>query len=119
MERLTFKDKNGIYIILENKEQEKYYFNNNYVMLNFYYSKKIIEKLAEFEDFIEEVGLNTITELKEILTTSELWEENQKLKDRWNMLKAWITNQKQLMGNNLCFMKETLLQKIEEFEKDM
>ena len=78
---------------------------------------------------MEEMGFESLEELKSDLTTSEIWEENQALKNRWNKLKD-IISQKQNIKNKSdaglitlfgCIGVESfckmLLDKMQELEK--
>lgn len=79
-------------------------------------------KLAEFEDLMEEIGISDIPELKQILTTNAVWQENQALKDRWEKLKEFIKNEYQtnLKNNEMqgfCMLKLVEAQ-MQELEKE-
>ena len=88
-----------------------------------------LDELAEYEDFMEDQGFERLEDLKKainyiekaIIERSEnkkLKSENQALKDRWNKLQNWIANTKPLRGTNIYFLQETLLEKIQELEKE-
>lgn len=112
MERLTRKIKKSIQNEFSLGSYSFYDFNNSD-------TNKLLNKLGQIEDFMEEVGFNTITELKETLTTSEVWEENQKLKSMWLKLKYWILDtQPAIRGANTIFIKGALVDKIFELEKE-
>ena len=95
-----------------------------------YEIEKVYEKLCEFEDFMESFGFEELEQLEhelgyvhwnKIEKKSEFITHkynSQKLKDRWNKLKEWIFNTKPLRGASVCFLKETLLGKMEELEKE-
>lgn len=48
-------------------------------------------KLQQIEDFMEDNDIKDFEELKRILTTNVVWQENQALKDRWNKLKEIVS----------------------------
>ena len=72
MERLTIRNSDGTYSQPTHTTFEKIFY-----------------KLAEIEDFMEETGIKDFAELKRILTTNAVWQDNQKHKYRWKMLKDW------------------------------
>lgn len=112
MERLTIKNNDGSY-----SQPTKTTF------------EKLFYKVAEFEDFMESFGFEELEQLEhelgyvhwnKIEKKSEFITHKynaQKLKDRWNKLKEWIFNTKPLRGASVCFLQETLLEKMEELEK--
>lgn len=48
-------------------------------------------KLQQIEDFMEDNDIKDFEELKRILTTNAVWQENQALKDKWNKLKEIVS----------------------------
>ena len=143
MERLTIRNNDGTY-----SQPTKTTF------------EKLFYKVAEFEDFMEEQGFESLEELKQKLNKSfhvqecaercgceingvffeseqlmvldaykefntsylkkykDSQKENQAFQERLNRLKNWVESQSPLVGKNLCFTKEALLQKFEELEKE-
>jgi len=130
MERLTKKQDDGKYYISQLSIDNSY--KNGF---NSFYGKPI-DKLAEFEDFMEEQGFESLEELKKCF---EIWnseddngflkdtdnkklflyrfaknlfryekDENKALKDRWQKLKEW--------ASYLCYFE--LVDKMEELEKE-
>lgn len=51
-------------------------------------TNKLLNKLGAFEDFMEEVGAESLDELEGCIV--DLNKENQALKDRWENLKEYI-----------------------------
>ena len=47
-------------------------------------------RLAEVEDFLEETGISDFAELKRIVTTNAVGEENQSLKGNWEKLREFV-----------------------------
>ena len=47
-------------------------------------------RLAEVEDFLEDTVISDFAELKRILTTNAVWQENQTLKGNWAKLKEYL-----------------------------
>lgn len=93
MKRLTYRDENG-WVGVHNLD--------NTVSP----TSVAIHKLAEFEDFMEEQGFESLENLKaffkhnlvynfkELLKEKfEIEDENQALKDRWNKLKEYVKKQ--------------------------
>lgn len=127
MERLTSKE--------TRKQMDEYLKPYNYnakVEMEQNQFLDIYDRLLQFEDFMEENGFENLEELKELLSAnykltnavSDLDKdfickcllEYPEIKNRWNKLKQYINNQQPLIGNNISFPKETLLQKIQELE---
>lgn len=83
---------------------------------------EIVRFVSKVEDLLEELGIESVEELKRILTTNAVWQENQALKERWEDLKKFI--EKDLdwnleRGNNDCALGQRwVLDKIEELEKE-
>jgi predicted Zn-dependent peptidase len=105
-------------------------------------------KLAEFEDFMEEQGFESLEEIKRQcdlvvdvlamdsenhqlkLAKTKLGDENQALKDRWQKLKSHIEKERNTNSNislscsdcmysNAEMFCEELLEKIQELEKEI
>lgn len=89
---------------------------------------KIQTKLGEFEDFMEEQGFESLGDLKNTVSnieklmliaakTTNLKEENQSLKDRWEKLKEYIIKEinKEGDGDFAC-AEEDILDKMRELE---
>lgn len=84
-------------------------------------NQEAINKLAEFENFMEEQGFESLEKLKEFIELQEtnirfysrISEENsnknQVLKDRWQKLKEWALY--------LCYFE--LVDKMEKLEKEI
>lgn len=78
---------------------------------------RAIDRLAEFEDFMEETGISDIPELKRILTTNAVWQENQALKERWEKLKEYIIKEINKDGDSdFACAEEDILDKMRELE---
>lgn len=96
----------------------------------------IYNKLAEFEDFMEEQGFESLEELKinieylkdKIKTDkfnyeklhkfkNHLQEENSAIKERWEKLWDWICDKNPISkGANAIFKKSEILDKMRELE---
>lgn len=86
---------------------------------------KSLDKLVEFEDFMEEQGFESLEKLKEFIELQEtnirfysrISEENsnknQALKDRWQKLKEFIKDK------NIMWTYLDLLDKMEQLEKEI
>lgn len=92
MERLTIKKDDGRYYI------NQLSIDNSYSAgVNCFYGKPV-DKLAEFEDFMEANDLQELEQLQEIierdkfnyLITAPLEQENQTLKGNWAKLKEYV-----------------------------
>ena len=98
---------------------------------------EIIDKLAEFEDLMEEYGLHNVEQIKDLITANQddrdelcyLAEENKMLKDRWQKLKELLEedikhNEKEFNESSLVFARYYitygywLLDRIKELEDD-
>ena len=73
MERLTMRNSDGSYSQPTHTTFEAMFY-----------------KLVEVEDFLEDTGISDFAELKRILTTNAVWEENQTLKGNWAKLREWL-----------------------------
>ena len=74
-------------------------------------------RLREFENLLRDLGIASVKELKRILTTNAVWEENQALKARWEKLWDWICDKKPISkGANAIFKKSEILDKMRELE---
>lgn len=71
MERLTMRNRDGSYSQPTHTTFEAMFY-----------------RLAEFEDFMEEVGAESLDEIETCIV--DLNKENQTLKDRWQKLKEWL-----------------------------
>lgn len=79
---------------------------------------KAIDKLAEFEDFMEEVGAESLNELETCIV--DLKQENQALKDRWQELKDLLMlfyTVGKTSGVNGFEVYNAILDKMQELEK--
>lgn len=101
MERLTkIDDYSGRNIIETNRftRDDDWIISEKTDGITISFSSKAIDKLAEFEDFMEEQGFEDLEDLKrymeqsfkvaEILT--KVRKEKQALKSRWQELKEWV-----------------------------
>lgn len=104
---------------------------------------KAIDKLAEFEDFMEEQGFESLDNLQNYINKIYKYElgvrkqfvkeineeeffnmkdENQKLKDRWQKLKEWLSDRRSENGSkyfdNEMIEDDNILDKMQELEKD-
>ena len=95
MERLTIKNSDGTYSQPTHTTFEKMFY-----------------KLAEFEDFMEEVGAESLDELENCIV--DLKQETQALKDRWQKLKEWFKKK----DFDHCTSKDRALAKMQELEKE-
>lgn len=89
---------------------------------------EIYYKLAEFEDFMEEQGFESLGELKECIEIQEtnirfysrISEENsnknQALKARWEKLKEY-TKQEAEVDYQCCYFGQDILEKMQELEE--
>ena len=73
MERLTMRNRDGSYSQPTHTTFEAMFY-----------------RLAEVEDFLEDTGISDFAELKRIVTTNAVWQENQTLKGNWGKLKEWL-----------------------------
>lgn len=91
MERLTKK--------ISKTVQDKYNLGS-YLYYDFAQAddtNKLLNKLGKFEDFMEEMGFESIEQMKYIFTMNlnnltETMKENQALKDRWEKLKEYVND---------------------------
>lgn len=114
MERLTNKNKTLLY---SEKNQINLAREKNGVDAKTIYYGKPIESLAEFEDLLEDLGVESVEELKRILTTNAVWQENQALKDRWEKLKEYIIKEINKDGDSdFACAEEDILDKMRELE---
>lgn len=75
----------------------------------------IYNKLAEFEDFMEEVGAESLDEIETCIV--DLNKENQTLKGNWAKLREWVWDKEPLFkGANAIFKKSEVLEKMRELE---
>ena len=73
MERLTMRNSDGSYSQPTHTTFEAMFY-----------------RLAEVEDFLEDTGISDFAELKRVLTTNAVWQENQTLKGNWEKLKEYV-----------------------------
>lgn len=86
MERLTIKKDDGRYYI------NQLSIDNSYSAgVNCLYGKPI-DRLAEFEDFMEEVGAESLDEIETCIV--DLNKENQTLKGNWAKLKEFVGHER-------------------------
>lgn len=118
MERLTDKNHNAVnscgeYSSCYSCNREKCYIS------------ELADKLGEFEDFMEEQGFEDLDTFRTAIKLNQLmnkagvehFKENQALKARWEKLREYIFSTKPLVGKSVCFLKETLLGKMQELEE--
>ena len=82
-------------------------------------TNKLLNKLGQFEDFMETFGYESLQHLEFTLDEQnkiiEAYEkENQALKDRWQKLKEWFQNKDWDMPTS----RDRALQKMQELEKE-
>lgn len=53
-------------------------------------NQEAVNKLGMLEDFLEETGIMDLSELKQILTTNIVWQQNEQLKDKWQKILSLI-----------------------------
>ena len=100
MERLTMRNSDGSYSQPTHTTFEAMFY-----------------RLAEVEDFLEDTGISDFAELKRILTTNAVWQENQTLKGNWAKLREWVWDKEPLFkGANAIFKKSEVLGKMQELE---
>lgn len=71
-------------------------------------------KLAKFEDFMEEVGAESLYELENCIV--DLKQEVQALKERWQNLKEWLSIK--WFAENADLSLGDVIRKIKELEKE-
>lgn len=81
------------------------------------------KRLGAFEDFMEEVGAESLDELENCIV--DLKQEAQALKDRWQKLKEWIKEQSNPIDNLVVSDDETkyiymsdILDEMQELEEE-
>lgn len=116
MERLTIKKDDGRYYI------NQLSIDNSYSAgVNCLYGKPI-DKLAEFEDFMEQEEFTSIEDLKAYIKLQSngskiLIQENQELKDMWQKLKGWLMSTLEEKQNSPKYYKfNNVLDKMQELE---
>lgn len=118
MERLTIKKDDGRYYI------NQLSIDNSYSAgINCLYGKPI-DKLAEFEDFMEEQGFESLELLKATLKMKtqsikgfeKLYQENQALKDRWEKLKEYAEKHFEEEASSLAVAFRKVLVRMQELE---
>lgn len=73
------------------------------------------DKLLAFEDFMEEVGAESLDEIETCIV--DLNKENQTLKGNWAKLREWVWDKEPLFkGANAIFKKSEVLDKMRELE---
>lgn len=122
MERLTYKNYIEEYEVNFEKNSEKQWSiaeSDTHIKV----TGEPIDKLAEFEDFIEEQGCDGLEQFKRVYNEildenikenekiNNLLFENQALKSRWQKLKEWVVNR-------WADLPE-VWQKMEELEKEI
>lgn len=122
MERLTEYFELGAYTDMRNNiidvSDKLPLFENGVIM------GKAIDKLAEFEDFMEKNDFQELEQLQEIierdkfnyLITAPLEQENQTFKDRWEKLKAYINEFKEynVEQANMSWLITDKMQELEQ-----
>lgn len=84
-------------------------------------NQEAVDKLGMLEDFLEETGIMDLSELKQILTTNIVWQQNEQLKDRWKKLKEWVIKELGYASMYQEVRMDTLDEvkdKMQELEKD-
>lgn len=84
------------------------------------YIEKLQNKLGKFEDFMEEMGFESLEDLKKYinlsfelsLIPSKKRQEIKALKDRWEKLKEWAKEEQDWEMGKTCF------QKMQELEQE-
>lgn len=108
MERLTMKNSDGTY--------------SQPTHLTF---EKMFYKLAEIEDFMEDMGFECLEDIykdmvkfkKNINVIYQLKQEKQALKDNWEKLKEWIHNRDENCGSlEIHFVYKDMLSEMQELE---
>lgn len=99
-------------------------------LLDEHYRGKAIDRLAEFEDFMEDNDIEEIEELQEIierdkfehLITYPFEQKIQALEDRWNKLKEYVVEEFEKDNKNGCVdfacVEEDILDKMRKLEWD-
>ena len=77
MERLTIRNSDGSYSQPTHTTFEAMFY-----------------RLAEVEDFLEDNDISDIAELKRIVTTNVVWQENQTLKGNWAKLREFVGHER-------------------------
>lgn len=93
-------------------------------------NQQAVNRLAEFEDFLEEMGFDSIEEIKDIMINlaenlTEKLKDILKLEDRWQKLKEFIGEQSNPIDNLVVSDNETkyiymsdILDEMQELEKE-
>ena len=100
MERLTMRNSDGSYSQPTHTTFEAMFY-----------------RFAEVEDFLEDTGISNFAELKRILTTNAVWQENQTLKGNWEKLKGYIREKESFeFGDYPIVYSDDVIGKMEELE---
>lgn len=74
-----------------------------------------VRKLGEFEDFMEEVGAESLDEIETCIV--DLNKENQTLKGNWAKLREWLSTTLEEKQNSPKYFKfNDVLEKMQELE---
>ncbi len=131
MERLTSKFKSEPIIEFSNENQICVNRKEDEKGVKSYYSGKPIEKLGQFEDFMEEFNYDSIIQLANDLkeakvnsdTCAKLLElsnkELQTYKKRWEKLKAYACKHFEEDEGGVALGFKKILNKMQELEKDL
>lgn len=74
-------------------------------------------RLREFDNLLRDLGIASVKELKRILTTNAVWQENQALKTRWEKLKEWVKNKMETCPNEEWYDFEEMFCEMQELEE--
>lgn len=124
MERLTYKNYLEEYEVKFKKKSDKQWSiagSDTHIKI----TGEPIDKLAEFEDFMEEQGFEDLEDLERYISQSikagliinKQRQENQELKERWQKLKEFIkklSSETEVVSEDLYFIKN----KMQELEKE-
>lgn len=121
MERLTIKEKNGYALKLNNPQSDSE--AREQLMAQYIIA---VNKLAQLENIMDHHKIENLQELNvrlisEIQLTNALLkteDEFELLTNRWEAFKKWIADTKALRGTSTYFLQETLLEKMQELEKE-
>lgn len=97
MERLTMRNSDGSYSQPTHTTFEAMFY-----------------RLAEFEDFMEEVGAESLDEIETCIV--DLNKENQALKGNWAKLREWVWDKEPLFKGANAIFKTEILGKMRELE---
>lgn len=73
-------------------------------------------RLRECDNLLRDLDIADVKELKRILTTNAVWQENQALKVRWEKLKEYLTQETEV-DYECCHFVQDILEKMQELEE--